>query len=253
MTGLTNGDTYTITVTATNTAGSGPASAASNPVTPAAALRVTTTSPLPAATVGIAYTTRLTASGGTTPYTWSLATGSSMPAGLRLHADGTITGTPTTAGTRSVTVTVTDAATPARTATRVLTVVVKPAPPRADLAVSNTHQGNFVSGHTGWYRLSVSNTGTAAATAATTVSETLPAGLNYVAAYGPGWSCRHTGATGTCTHTAALAPSATTSITVQVHISAPVATTLTTAATVTPTDATPADNTSTDRVTVRRR
>jgi hypothetical protein len=48
------------------------------------------------------------ASGGKGPYTWS-ATG--VPSGLTLHTDtGTIGGTPTTAGTYSVTVTATDAA-----------------------------------------------------------------------------------------------------------------------------------------------
>jgi hypothetical protein len=168
-----------------------------------------------------------------------------------LHADGTMRGTPTAAGTRSVTVT--DAATPARTATHALTLAVKPAPRRADLAVSNTHQGNFVSGHSGWYRLSVTNTGTAATTRATTVTEILPRGLSYTWAYGRGWTCRHTGTTGTCIHIGALAPSATSSVMVLVQITAPVATTVTTTATVTPTDTTPADNTSTDRVTVRRR
>jgi predicted extracellular nuclease len=49
----------------------------------------------------------LAASGGTPPYTWT-ATG--LPAGLAISADGVISGTPTTAGTSSVTVTATDSA-----------------------------------------------------------------------------------------------------------------------------------------------
>jgi hypothetical protein len=252
ITGLTNGDAYTFTVTATNSSGNGPASDPSNAVTPTAPLAIITTS-LATGTVGTHYTATLTASGGASPYTWSLAPGSSLPPGITLRADGTISGTPTAAGTRSVTVTVSDATTPARTATHALTLAVKAAPRRADLAVSNTHQGNFVSGHSGWYRLSVTNTGNAATTRATTVTETLPRGLSYTWAYGPGWTCRHTGATGTCTHTGALAPSATSSVMVLVQITASVAMTVTTTATVTPADTTPADNTSTDRVTVRRR
>ena len=43
------------------------------------ALAVTTASPLPAATIGTAYSQTLAASGGTAPYTWALATGSCSP------------------------------------------------------------------------------------------------------------------------------------------------------------------------------
>jgi subtilisin family serine protease len=57
-------------------------------------------------TVGTAVNLQLSASGGTSPYTWS-ATG--LPAGLSINAgSGLISGTPTTAGTSSVTVTATD-------------------------------------------------------------------------------------------------------------------------------------------------
>ena len=64
---------------------------------------ITTTSPLPSARVGIPYAQTLTASGGTEPYSWSIAVGS-LPDGLALAGDGTISGTPTTAGTASFTV-----------------------------------------------------------------------------------------------------------------------------------------------------
>jgi hypothetical protein len=45
VTGLTNGQAYTFTVTATNSAGTGPASAASNSITPAAIQTITFANP----------------------------------------------------------------------------------------------------------------------------------------------------------------------------------------------------------------
>lgn len=63
-----------------------------------------TTESLPDGEVGTAYSQTLVATGSET-ITWSLASGSTMPAGLTLNSDGTITGTPTTAGTSTFTVT----------------------------------------------------------------------------------------------------------------------------------------------------
>jgi hypothetical protein len=58
--------------------------------------------------VPVAYSQALTASGGTTPYAWSMTTGS-LPPGLSLNtATGAISGTPTTTGNYSFTVKVTD-------------------------------------------------------------------------------------------------------------------------------------------------
>jgi hypothetical protein len=66
---------------------------------------VTTTPPLPSATVGSFYSVQLTASGGTAPYTWG---GSGIPGGLTLMVGGILSGTPTTSGTDILTVTATD-------------------------------------------------------------------------------------------------------------------------------------------------
>jgi subtilisin family serine protease len=65
-------------------------------------------------TVGTAVSLQLSASNGTAPYSFT-ATG--LPAGLSISASGLISGTPTTAGTSSVTATVTDAASKTATAT----------------------------------------------------------------------------------------------------------------------------------------
>ncbi|WP_429941225.1 putative Ig domain-containing protein [Agrobacterium vitis] len=111
VTGLTNGTAYTFTVTATNSVGTGAASAATSSVTPTAP--TFTFSPasgaLTAATVGTAYSETITASGGTSPYTYAVTSGT-LPAGLSLNTStGEISGTPTTAGSASFTISATDA------------------------------------------------------------------------------------------------------------------------------------------------
>lgn len=62
---------------------------------------------LPAATAGRAWSQSLTASGGTSPYSWASTT---LPPGLTLNASaGTLSGTPSAAGNYSFQVTATDA------------------------------------------------------------------------------------------------------------------------------------------------
>jgi hypothetical protein len=64
---------------------------------------------LPNGTVGTPYSQTVSASGGTSPYTFSLSSGA-LPTGLLINAlTGAITGTPTTAGTFTFTITATDA------------------------------------------------------------------------------------------------------------------------------------------------
>lgn len=64
-------------------------------------------------TVGTPVSVANSATGGTSPYTWSA---SGLPAGLWISAStGTISGTPNTAGTSTVTVTATDSSSPAKT------------------------------------------------------------------------------------------------------------------------------------------
>ncbi len=69
---------------------------------------ITTTS-LDGGAVGTAYSSvTLSATGSPTSWAWSAAAGSNTPPGLTLNDDGTITGTPTAAGTYSFTVTATN-------------------------------------------------------------------------------------------------------------------------------------------------
>ena len=72
----------------------------------AAAPTITTATSLSAGTVGVAYNQILTATGGVTPYAWTVDSGS-LPAGLVLSNNGLISGTATVAGTYSFTIRVT--------------------------------------------------------------------------------------------------------------------------------------------------
>ena len=63
---------------------------------------------LPAAAAATAYSQQLTASGGTGPYAYTITAGS-LPAGLSLNGSGLLSGTPTAAGSFTLTVTATDA------------------------------------------------------------------------------------------------------------------------------------------------
>ncbi len=83
---------------------------------------------LPNATAETAYSTSLSASGGTPPYSWAITSGS-LPGGLSLSTSGTITGTPTSSGSSSFTVQVTDSTTPTpQVAAATLSISVSPAP-----------------------------------------------------------------------------------------------------------------------------
>jgi hypothetical protein len=69
---------------------------------------VTTACPLPPATTGQPYSQRITASGGTPPYVWSLL--GSLPAGMALSSDGILSGNPGSAGPVAFRFLVTDSA-----------------------------------------------------------------------------------------------------------------------------------------------
>ena len=88
----------------------------------ASGLQISTPATLPSAAVGTAYTATLTVTGGRAPYSWIAA--SALPAGLTLNpGTGVITGTPSTAGTFTTSITVTDQAGSALNQTFSLTVV----------------------------------------------------------------------------------------------------------------------------------
>ena len=129
-------------------------------VNPAAPPLAVSTTSLPGGTAGTAYSQALSATGGTTPYTWSLASGT-LPAGLALSAGGTISGTPKTAGTSTFTVQVSDAENPAQTATQQLSITV--VADKADLAVAVTGPATAAPGGQVTDTITVTDKGPAAA------------------------------------------------------------------------------------------
>src|SRR5262249_29837792 len=78
------------------------------------ALTVTTSS-LPPGTVGIDYAQALSATGGSPPYTWSLA-GGSLPNGVNLNPSGMIYGKASAIGPSKFTIRVTDSSSKSATA-----------------------------------------------------------------------------------------------------------------------------------------
>ncbi|MCU1357537.1 MAG: fibronectin type protein [Acidimicrobiales bacterium] len=114
---ITGTPTGTADATFTATVTDNAARTASRSLTITAGVAITTTN-LPEGSTGSAYSTPLAAAGGTSPYTWALASGS-LPAGISFSAAGVLSGTPTTAATTSFTVRATDVA--ARTTTKVVT------------------------------------------------------------------------------------------------------------------------------------
>jgi hypothetical protein len=127
---------------------------------------ITTTS-LSGGTIGVAYNQTLTASGGLTPYNWSIASGS-LPAGLTLNpTTGVISGTPAgPAGTSTFTAQVTDATT--ATATKALSITIAEPSADPDLIVSTVSgPGNGTRGRSVTLTATVTNQGGGGAVAST--------------------------------------------------------------------------------------
>jgi len=113
--------TFNFTIMVTDDVGATATRAYSIVINPALAI---TTVSLPNDTLGNAYAQTLAASGGTTPYTWSISAGA-LPTGLDLNSfTGVLSGTPSTAGTFNFTIKVTDNV--SATATQAYSVVINP-------------------------------------------------------------------------------------------------------------------------------
>ena len=102
-------------------------------------------------------------------------------------------------------------------ATASLLTVVSP-----DLRLTKTHSGNFIVGTQGTYTLTIDNTiGTAPTSGTITVTDTLPAGLTYVAAGsgGTGWACSAAGQVVTCTSSTVIGAGAVSANPITINVS----------------------------------
>jgi hypothetical protein len=98
-------------------------------------LQIVSTS-LPAGSVGISYSSSLSASGGTPPYSWTTA-GGALPSGLQLNSGGTIAGTPSTAGSYSFSAKVLDANSASSTAGFSLSIAAASGPTISGVTPNN--------------------------------------------------------------------------------------------------------------------
>ena len=115
-----------VTVTATSTADSTVKSTAAVAVTPAAQLSIAK-STLAEVNTGTPYSATLSATGGITPYQWSVATGS-LPSGIKLQAStGTLAGTTSMTGSFPFTAKVTDSTGNSSTQSFTLSVAISSA------------------------------------------------------------------------------------------------------------------------------
>ena len=106
---------------------------------PGPPLKISSTS-LPNGVVGAAYSSTLSLSGGTAPYSWTVVSGT-LPAGLSLSTNGAISGTPAGTGVANFTVQVTDSSSPVQQASKAFTPSFF-----AKLAITGTIKANAADG-----------------------------------------------------------------------------------------------------------
>jgi len=140
----------------------------------------TTTSPLaisttsiPGGTAGTAYTATLAATGGTSPYTWSVSSGV-LPTGLTLSSTGAIAGTPSTSGSGSFTAQVKDSASNVQTYTYSASIAASTTP-TLSVSTASLPSGTAATAYTSTTLAATG--GTSPYTWSVASGSTLPAGL----------------------------------------------------------------------------
>ena len=126
LSGTTTGSgLYTYTVSVTDSSSPVQSDHATNTMNVTLPLTITTPPALQAASLREIYSNVLTASGGTTPYKWSLISGS-LPPNIAVSTDGTFDGAPSQLGTSNFTARVTDSGNPPQTSSQAFTLTVQP-------------------------------------------------------------------------------------------------------------------------------
>ncbi|HEX8560591.1 MAG TPA: DUF11 domain-containing protein [Pyrinomonadaceae bacterium] len=206
---VTNGGTYAVTASVTDTIPAGLTGATWTCAASAGS------SCAAASGSGNLSTTATLAAGGTATYTVSATVTASS---------GTIANTVTVAPPAWLT----DAAPANNTATDTDTVVAA-----ADLSITKAAAGAFAVGYNASYTLTARNNGPQSAAGTITVSDTLPAGLTYVSAAGTGWTCSHASGVVTCTRPGPVTSGTTLpAVTVTVSVAAAAAPSVTNSASV---------------------
>ncbi|QQE78224.1 InlB B-repeat-containing protein [Alicyclobacillus sp. SO9] len=192
VTGETAGASYKVTVT-TVSAGAESAASAADTVQTLSVLSLTTGSSLPSVLQGTDYEQSIQAAGGESPYTFSVTKGS-LPTGLILQSNGNLVGTPSSNGSYSFTVQVTDKS--GDTVAENMSLYVIPAAPAGFLPTVDTKQvvgGSGVTlsaGTSNTHVTLVVATGTFAkplqmdVTSGTVPSALVPKGQKVITAYG---------------------------------------------------------------------
>ena len=172
QTSATGSSTFTVTVTDST---SPTMATASKSVTLASVAAPTLSTIVPTSsngTVGQQYNLALAGTGGTDPVTWSTA--STLPAGLTLDPQGTISGTPTSTGNTTVAFTATDSSSPTAESAGVTTTIhIVPAstPLSTSISAPSGIQGSYYFGQ-------LSSAGGTAPVTWALSSGTLPDGLS---------------------------------------------------------------------------
>jgi uncharacterized repeat protein (TIGR01451 family) len=134
-----------------------------------------------------------------------------------------------------------------------VTINVIGLPPPPDLVLVKLLDGQLRVEQEATYVLRVTNGGRGPTTGPIVVSDPLPAGLRFVSASGPGWSCAAQGQNVTCRAAGPIQPGQTSTILLRVRVAAPAGTQITNCATVeTAGDANPANNRACHTGTVQR-
>ncbi len=121
-----------------------------------------------------------------------------------------------------------------------------------DLTVVKTHRlGSFVIGSDALYDIVVTNVGLTPTIGTITVTDNLPASLQFNSGGGGGWNCSAVGQLVTCTHAGPIAPGASRAFVISVHVLGPAGSVTNVATVSTPGDIDPSNDSSPDITPIR--